>query len=80
MLVSGSLARISTIGDVMILRYTGCWNSKRIPRPTNRIFSIEPPQVDPSILTGTGSGQYFGYPQVLQSSIVASALEPIPDG
>jgi hypothetical protein len=63
-LTSWSEARMSTIRDVMMVRNTGCRNSRRIPRPINRSFSIEPPHVDPAILTGTGSGQYCGWPQI----------------
>ena len=57
-------ARLSTIRDVRIVRNTGCQNFRCIPRPINRSFSIEPPHVDPAILTATGSGQYFGWPQI----------------
>ena len=58
---------MSTIWEVMILRYVGCQNSTRVPRPINRSFSIEPPQMDPAILTGTGSGQYCWWPQINSS-------------
>jgi hypothetical protein len=60
-LATCSEARISTIRDVRMVRYTWCWNSRRMPRPIYRTFSIEPPHVDPAILTGTGSGQYFAH-------------------
>ena len=63
-LASRSEARMSTIRDVRMVRNTGCRNSRRMPRPINRTFSIEPPHVDPAILTGTGSGQYFGWPEI----------------
>jgi len=63
-LASCSEARMSTIRDVLMVRNTGCQNSRCIPRPINRSFSIEPPHVDPAILTGTGSGQYFGWPEI----------------
>jgi hypothetical protein len=63
-LASWSEARMSTIRDVMMVRNTRCANSRRMPRPINRTFSIEPPHVDPSILTGTGSGQYLGWPEI----------------
>jgi hypothetical protein len=52
-----SEARMSTIRDVMMVRNTWCRNSRRMPRPMNRSFTIEPPHVDPSILTGKESGQ-----------------------
>ena len=63
-LTSWSEARMSTIRDVIMVRNTGCQNSRRIPRPINRNFSIEPPHVDPAILTRTGSGQYCAWPQI----------------
>jgi len=59
-----SEARMSTIRDVMMVRNLGCWNSSCMPRPINLSFSIEPPHVDPAMLTGTGSGQYFGWPEI----------------
>jgi len=62
-LASCSEARMSAIRDVMMVRNAGCRNSSCMPRPIIRAFSIEPPHVDPSILTGTGSGQYFGWPE-----------------
>src|SRR5579863_1682920 len=40
-------ARMSRIREVTILRCTGCSNSRCMPRPTNLILSIEPPQVEP---------------------------------
>ena len=46
------------------VRYAGWRNSKCMPRPTKRIFSIEPPQDEPSILTRTGSGQNDGWPDI----------------
>jgi hypothetical protein len=49
---SCSEPRMSTIRDVRMVRNTGWRNSRRMPRPINRSFSIEPPHVDPSILTG----------------------------
>lgn len=48
----GCESRISCIGDVTIgVAYSGCRNSKCIPRPTYCSFSIDPPQVDPAIAT-----------------------------
>jgi hypothetical protein len=76
-LTSCSEARMSTIRDVMMVRNTGCRNSRRIPRPINRSFSIEPPHMDPAILAGTGSGQYCGWPQI--SSLPRPRIKsPIP--
>ena len=46
--------------DVMIVRCSGCRNSRCMPRPIKDAFSIEPPQLDPSICTSTGSGQNVG--------------------
>jgi hypothetical protein len=40
-LTSWSEARMSTIRDVMMVRNTGCRNSRRIPGPINRSFSAE---------------------------------------
>ena len=42
-LTSWSEARMSTIRDVVMVRNLGCRNSRRIPRPINRGFSIDPP-------------------------------------
>src|ERR1700730_10982233 len=54
-------SRISWTLDVtMGVEYSGCQNSRCIPRPTKRRFSIEPPQVDPAMATKVGSGQYSG--------------------
>jgi len=50
-------ARMSTIRGVLMVRNTGCRNSRRMPRPINCSFSIEPSHVDPAILNGMGSGQ-----------------------
>jgi len=49
-LTTWSEARMSTVRDVMMVRNTGCRNSRRTPRPINLSFSIEPPHVDPTIL------------------------------
>ena len=49
-LTSWSEVRMSTIRDVVMVRNTGCRNSRRTPRPTNLSFSIGPPHVDPAIL------------------------------
>jgi len=59
---------ISRMREVTIgVRYAGWRNSRCMPRPTKRIFSIDPPQEDPSILTSTGSGQNAGWPQIQAS-------------
>ncbi len=53
-------SRISSIGEVVTRRKTGCLNSSRIPRPIKPRFSSDPPQFEPSIVTSTGSGQNCG--------------------
>jgi hypothetical protein len=46
---------ISRMRDVMIgVRYSGCLNSKCMLWPMNAVFSIEPPQFEPRILTSNG--------------------------
>lgn len=35
-----------------------------MPRPIYRGFSMDPPHVDPSNVTNTGSGQNFGCPEI----------------
>ncbi len=46
--------------------YSGCRNSRCMPRPTYCSFSIEPPQVEPEIATCTGSGQNSGCPEIMR--------------
>src|SRR5579884_256403 len=57
-------ARMSTMGEVRIVRCTGCSNSRCMPRPTNLVLSIVPPQVDPFTRTSDGPGQYSGWPEI----------------
>src|SRR5690242_10789727 len=40
-----------------------------------RSFSIEPPQVEPAILTGTGSGQNFGWPEISAWPLVRFTIQ-----
>src|SRR5579864_3693006 len=62
---------ISCIDEVIMgVRYSGWRNSRRMPRPTKRRLSMEPPHVEPEIATGTGCGQYCGWPEI------SAALSP----
>ena len=45
-LAGWSEARMSTIRELRMVRNTGCRNSRRMPRPINRTFSIEPPAAE----------------------------------
>ncbi len=51
LLVGEFCARIDQVGRCM-------------PRPTKRIFSTEPPHVEPAMATGTGRGQNSGCPEM----------------
>ena len=56
--------RTSRITEVRIGSNSGWPNSRRMPRPMNRVFSIDPPQLEPWMVTGMGCGQNTGWPEI----------------
>ena len=64
--------------EVVIGSNAGCANSMCMPRPMKPLLIIEPPQVEPLMVTSVGSGQNTGWPEIAPAqAFVLNGVRPI---